>query len=171
MKVDRPRQGSLQGSRKESGMRSKYFFPYKPILSIATDTLQSVIDFYFLYIYSCSTSMCNPVGDDRLKHLYIQKSSLALCPLAVHFCAVSLRLIHDIWELIDFLISLLTPIRFIQTSLNHPAALLPPDHSSAPIPLKNERIRDAIFTNRKQFPIKSTHFSLHKNARKLPIIV
>ena len=28
------------------------------------------------YYYSCLTSMCNPVGYDRLKCLYIQESSL-----------------------------------------------------------------------------------------------
>ncbi len=89
--------------------------------------------FFFFFFFSCLTSMCNPVGYDRLKHLYIQNSSLAWRPLAVHFCAVSPRLIHDIWELIKFLFSLLTPIQFIQASLNHPAALPPPDHSSAPI--------------------------------------
>ncbi len=77
--------------------------------------------------------MCNPVGYDRLKHLYIQKSSLAWRPLSVHFCAVSPRFIHDIWELIKILFSLLTPIQFIQPSLNHPAALPPPDRFSAPI--------------------------------------
>ena len=46
--------------------------------------------------------MCNPVGYDRLKRLYIQEFSLAWRPIVVHFCAVLPRLIHDIWELIFF---------------------------------------------------------------------
>ena len=54
--------------------------------------------------------MCTPVGYDRLKRLYIQESSLAWRPLVVHFCAVLLRLIHDIWELIH--ICALIPLKF-----------------------------------------------------------
>ena len=60
------------------------------------------------FFFSSLTSMSNPAGYDRLKHFYIQKSSLAWRPLAVHFCAVSPQLIHDIWELIKFFFSLLT---------------------------------------------------------------
>ena len=58
--------------------------------------------FFILFFYSCLMSMCNPVGYDRLKHLNIQRSSLAEPPLVFHFCAVSPRLIHDIWELYLF---------------------------------------------------------------------
>lgn len=78
--VDRSRHGSLQVSRKGTGMKGKRYLPHDSILSIATDTLQYVID-------------------------------------------------------------------------------------------KNERIRDVIFTNRKQLPINTTHFSLHKSTRRLPIII
>ncbi len=45
--------------------------------------------FFMFYVYM--------QGCDRLKRLYIQKSSPACCPLAVRFCAVSPRLTHDIW--------------------------------------------------------------------------
>ena len=65
--------------------------------------------FYFFIFYSCLTSMCNPEGYDRLKHLYIQKSSLAWRPLAVYLCIVPPCLFHDIWELMKFWFSLLTP--------------------------------------------------------------
>ena len=42
-------------------------------------------------------SICNPVGYDRLECLYIKNSSPAFCPPVVDFCAVSPRLIHDLW--------------------------------------------------------------------------
>ncbi len=55
---------------------------------------------FFLFFSSCLMSICNPVGYDRLEHLYIHReSSPDFRPSIFHFRAVLPRLIDNFWRL------------------------------------------------------------------------
>ena len=50
--------------------------------------------------------MCNLMDYKRLKYLYLQKSSLALCPSIVRFCAILPHLIHNFGNLFPLISNL-----------------------------------------------------------------